>query len=182
MDPVMHVLLPMLFLLAIRVDARKALLFSPLAILPDFDAAFHLHRAALHNFVVALVIPLGLIAYSRLRRPDWMLSALLVQFYLASHIVLDLGNVAFLWPFTKEMLYFDPQVTFNLQGGINFGFELQYGLRPYQEMTTTSFVSETGFAALFLGALLVAVFRKEAFQALAGLARTARGWLVRLLR
>ena len=45
MDPLMHILLPTLFLLAIRLDPKMVILFAPLTILPDFDAAFGLHRA-----------------------------------------------------------------------------------------------------------------------------------------
>lgn len=174
MDPLMHLVLPLLFLLALRIDTRKVLLFSPLTILPDFDAAFQLHRAVFHSFIPVLVIPIGLILYSKVKRPEWMLSALLVQFYLASHIVLDLGGVAFAWPFVKDMLYFDPEVTFNLQGGINFGFHLEYGLRPYVEMGTTDILSESGFALLFLGVLVLVVFRREAARAVAHFFDTIR--------
>src|SRR5512137_124815 len=100
MDPVMHVLLPLLILLALRIDTRKVLLFAPLAVLPDFDALFGLHRAVFHSFIPVIVIPTMLILYSKYRRPEWMLASLLVLFYMASHVALDLGGVAFLWPFT----------------------------------------------------------------------------------
>ncbi|MCX6657838.1 MAG: hypothetical protein NTY62_04020 [Euryarchaeota archaeon] len=165
MDPLMHLLLPILFLLALRLDTKKVLLFAPLAVLPDFDAAFNLHRAVFHSFIPVIILPIGLILYSKTKRPEWMLGSLLVLFYLASHIVLDLGGVAFAWPFTTDMLYFDPEVTFNMHGGINFVFHLQYGVKPYVEMTTTDFLSETGFAMIFLAVLIAAVFRKEAKNA-----------------
>jgi membrane-bound metal-dependent hydrolase YbcI (DUF457 family) len=167
MDPLLHILLPMLLLLAVRLDPKKVLLLAPLTILPDFDAAFNLHRAVFHSFIPVLVLPIALILYSRLKRPDWMLSALLVQFYLASHVILDLGGVAFLWPFVEDQFYFDPVVTFNLKGGINFGIDIEYGWKEYQPMGTTEFVSEAGFALVFLGVLLALVFRKEAKEALA---------------
>lgn len=176
MDPLLHLLLPVLFLLAIRIDARKVLMFAPLAIFPDFDAVFGLHRAVFHSFIPVLVIPVGLILYSKFKRPEWMLSALLIQFYLASHVVLDLGGVAFAWPFTTEMLYFDPELTFNMQGGINFVFHLKYGLKPYVEMGTTDFISESGFALLFLAVLLIAVFRKETKRALMRFLEIVRGF------
>jgi hypothetical protein len=177
MDPLMHLLLPILFLLALRIDTKKVLLFAPLAILPDFDAAFNLHRAVFHSFIPVVILPVGLILYSRVKRPDWMLSALLVFFYLASHVVLDLGGVAFAWPFTTDMLFFDPEVTFNMQGGINFGFHLTYGVKPYVEMTTTDFLSETGFAMIFLAVLVAAVFRKEAKSAFVRILGIAKGFL-----
>lgn len=176
MDPVLHLLLPILFLLAIRVDAKKVIMLAPLAIIPDLDAAFGLHRAVLHSFVPVLVIPLGLIIYSKLRRPDWMIGALLAQFYLASHVVLDLGGVAFLWPFVKDQFFFEPQLQFNLLGGVNFIFHLHYGLRPFQPMGTTDFLSESGFAVIFLGILLGIVFRKEGRAALARLWSFLRGF------
>ncbi len=175
----MHVLLPLLFLLALRIDTKKVILLAPLAILPDFDAAFNLHRAVFHSFIPVVILPVSLILYSRVKRPDWMLSALVVFFYLASHVVLDLGGVAFAWPFTTDMLYFDPEVTFNMQGGINFGFHLQYGMKPFVEMTTTDFLSETGFAIMFLGMLVVAVFRKEAKNAFVRILEIVKGFLHR---
>lgn len=176
----MHLLLPILFLLALRIDTKKVLLFAPLAILPDFDAAFNLHRAVFHSFIPVVILPVGLILYSRVKRPDWMLSALLVFFYLASHVVLDLGGVAFAWPFTTDMLYFDPEVTFNMQGGINFVFHLHYGVKPYVEMTTTDFLSETGFAMIFLAVLVAAVFRNEAKNAFVRIWEILKGFFSRL--
>lgn len=168
----MHILLPVLFLLALRIDAKKVLLLAPLTILPDFDAAFNLHRAVFHSFIPVVILPVGLILYSKMKRPEWMLSSLLVLFYLSSHVVLDLSGVAFAWPFTTDMFYFDPEVTFNMQGGINFVFHLHYGVRPYVEMATTDFLSETGFAMIFLAVLVAVIFRKEAKNTF------ARAWLI----
>ena len=180
MDPVIHLLLPLLFLLALRVDTKKVLLFAPLTILPDFDAAFHLHRAVFHSFIPVLILPVGLVLYSKMKRPEWMLSSLLVLFYLSSHVILDLSGVAFAWPFTTDMFYFDPEITFNMQGGINFVFHLQYGIKPYVEMTTTDFLSETGFATIFLGVLVAVIFRKEAKNTLARAWQILKGFIYRL--
>ena len=63
MDPLLHLLLPVLFLLALRIDTRKVLMFAPLAIFPDFDAVFGLHRAVFHSFIPILILPIGLIIY-----------------------------------------------------------------------------------------------------------------------
>lgn len=166
MDSLMHLMLPLLFLLALRVDARTAVLFAPLAILPDLDALFGLHRALGHSFIPILVLPMALIVYSKLRRPEWMMSAMLVQFYLASHIVLDLGGVAFLWPFVQEQFYLDLGVTFTASDGFDIGFFADWGFRDLQDMGTTSILSDVGFAVIFLGVLTAAVFRREAVTAL----------------
>ena len=174
MDPFQHLLLPLLFLLAIRIDTRKALLFAPLAVLPDFDALFGLHRELGHSFIPILIAPLLIIAYARFRRPEWLLSALIVQFYLASHVVLDLGGVAFLWPVVSEQFYFEPAITFGVDGGLDFTFVLDYGMRDMPEMGTTSFLSEAGAALLLLGVLIAAVFRNDARRALSEAWRVTR--------
>lgn len=167
MDPFQHLLLPLLFLLAIRIDTRRALLFAPLAVLPDFDALFGLHRALGHSFIPIMVVPMAIVLYSRFVRPEWLLSALVVQFYLASHVVLDLGGVAFLWPVVPEQFYFEPGITFTAaDGSFDLGFYLDYGMRELVVMETTSFLSEAGAALILLGVLAAAVFRREALDGL----------------
>lgn len=166
MDPVMHLLLPLLFLLAVRVDAKTAILFAPLAILPDFDALFGLHRALFHSFIPILVLPLAFVLYSKFRRPEWMLGSVVALFYLSSHVVLDLGGVAFFWPLVQEQFYFQPEVQFDLQGGVNFRIDIDYGMKDLEEMGTSSFLSNEGAALILLGVLVMVVFRKEAVQGL----------------
>jgi len=180
MDPFMHLLLPMLLLLALRMDPKKVVLLAPVAVLPDFDALFGLHRALGHSFIPILVLPLALLAYSKYRRPEWMLSATLVLFYLVSHVVLDLGGVAFLWPIVKEQFYFDPTITFTADGGFDLSFHLEYGMRELADMGTTSFLSETGFALILLVVVAAAVFREEAAKGVRAVADAVLSALRRL--
>ena len=166
MDPVMHLLLPLLMLLALRIETRAVILLAPLTILPDFDAFFGLHRAVFHSFIPVLVIPIMLILYSRFKRPEWMLPALVVQFYMVSHVALDLGGVAFLWPFTTDMFYIDPELKFNMQGGLNFEWHFEAGIRDYQEMVETDFIAESTFGLLALVVIAAVVYRREARSAI----------------
>jgi len=182
MDPVLHILLPLLLLLAVKIDPKKALLLAPLAVLPDFDALFGLHRALFHSFIPLVVLPLGFVLYSKWYRPEWMLGSMIALFYLLSHLVLDLGGVAFLYPFTTDQLYFDPEIEFNLQGGINFRVDVEYGIKPFEEMGTTSVLSGEGAALLLLGALLIVVFRKEAVHALRTAWGVVKGFLMDTFR
>ncbi|MGQ9586964.1 MAG: hypothetical protein ACUVT7_01085 [Thermoplasmata archaeon] len=161
MDPLMHLALPVLLLLALRFEPRRVLVFAPLAVVPDLDALW-LHRAVLHNVFVTVALPLAFIAYSKLRRPEWLMGALMAQFYLFSHVVLDLGGVSIFWPFVTDMWYFDPSITLTVRGGVDVDFDLEYGWRRYEPMGTSSLLSDYGFAILFLGLLLLVVFRKQA--------------------
>jgi len=182
MDPFQHLLLPLMFLLAIRIDHRRAIMFAPLAVLPDFDALFDLHRALGHSFIPILVMPMAILVYARFRRPEWLLSALIVQFYLASHVVLDMGGVAFLWPIIPEQFYFEPAITFAVEGGFSLGFSLDYGMRELAEMGTTSVLSDAGMALILLGVLMTAVFRREARSALSKAWDAVRDTFLTILR
>ena len=177
MDPLMHLVLPLLFLLALRVDTRRAVLLAPLAVLPDLDALFGLHRALGHNFIPIVLVPMAVLAFSKFKRPEWVPAALIAQFYLASHVILDLGGVAFLWPFVQEQFYLELGVTFAASDGFDIGFMADWGMRELQDMGTTSILSDYGFALLFLGVLTVAVFREEAVRALRSIATYARSVL-----
>jgi membrane-bound metal-dependent hydrolase YbcI (DUF457 family) len=167
MDLLMHLLLPLLFLLALRVDARRAVLLAPLAVLPDLDALFGLHRALGHSFMPILVVPMAVLAYSKLRRPEWMPAALMALFYLVSHVVLDLGGVAFLWPLVQEQFYLELGVTLTASDGLDIGFVADWGTRELPDMGTTYILSDFGFALAFLLVLSAVVFRKEFRAALA---------------
>jgi len=112
-----------------------------------------------------------------------MAGALLTQFYLASHVILDItGGVAFLYPFTTEQIFIDPEITFNMTGGVNFGFHLNWGMRPLREMGTVDFLSDTGFTLIFLGILTCVVFRKEMVGAARRVLSTAKELLGKLRR
>lgn len=181
MDPLMHLLLPLLFLLALRVDTRRAVLLAPLAILPDLDALFGLHRALGHSFIPILVLPMAVLAYSRFMRPERMPVAVLTQFYLASHVVLDLGGVAFLWPFVEDQFYIDLAVTLSTDTGFDIGLTADWGTRELVQVETTYIVSGFGFALIFLATLSAAVFRREFAAALSRL-RSLAASLPRMLR
>lgn len=169
MDPLMHLLLPLLFLLALRVDTRKAVLLAPLAVLPDLDALFGLHRALGHSFVPVLVIPMAILAYAKFKKPEWMLAAVLTQFYLASHVVLDLGEVAFLWPIMREQLDLDLGVTLAEEDGFHIDLIVKWETKELADLGTTYILSEFGFALIFLAALSAVVFRREFAAALSRL-------------
>ncbi len=182
MDPLMHLVLPLLFLLAIKVDARRAVLLAPLAVLPDLDALFGLHRALGHSFIPILVVPMAILAFSHFKRPEWMPAAIIAQFYLASHVVLDLGGVAFLWPFVEDQFFLRFAVTLNASDGFDIGFDADWGMQELAEMETTYILSEFGFALILLAVLSAAVFRKEVAAALAkawSFVRTLPGLLKR---
>lgn len=132
MDPTLHVLIPMLLLMALGYEHKRVLALVPLAVLPDLDVAFGLwaHRIVFHNFIFIIIIPLLAFLYIRKRYPDKLYNVIIGWFYLGSHLILDLEEgFAFFWPFSFKAPYFYfeiltdttytlPRIFFNLDFGI----------------------------------------------------------------
>mgnify|MGYP007123674568 CR=1 FL=1 len=106
MEPFVHLLIPLAFLLLVFPYLRKkALILFPLTFLMDLDIFTSYHRYLFHNLFFVLVISL-LLLYSL----DWEYFFISL-FYLFSHIVLDVGTgVALVWPFSSKLFY----LSFNL--------------------------------------------------------------------
>lgn len=97
---VVHGVVPLLFLLALRRDTRKVWALWPLTFVPDLDYLVGLHRAALTNVFVLLPFVLGMVWTHREGKRaafEWWFVAFV---YLGSHVIMDTftGGVTPLWP------------------------------------------------------------------------------------
>jgi len=104
MEPLVHLILPALILLAFLPKYKKeVLLFSLFAILPDFDTYIpHFHRILFHNIFFILIIALSVYLISN------KFNAILSSYYLLSHLILDIEypGTAFLYPFYEYFIAF----------------------------------------------------------------------------
>lgn len=178
-DPATHLVLPILLLLSARLDPKLVVPLSFFALFPDFDSIVGVHRATLHNLFVVAAIPLAFLVWAKLRNERFVLPGLIVLFYLLSHVVLDLGGVALLYPMVSEAFYLKPMIGFHTEPSFRFDFSVDYGLEELAQTSDYLFVSNLGFGYLFLLLLLAIVFRKEAWSFLVrakswALDRTAR--------
>lgn len=100
MEPLVHFVVPFAALMLAGVEFRKALPISLLALLPDLDALFLVHRSLSHSVVVMLIgiAPFLLLTYKF--KPRVHGYALLVLMAVASHSILDVfaGYTPILWP------------------------------------------------------------------------------------
>lgn len=98
MEPLIHVVMPFTALTLSGVEWRKAFPLSLLALLPDVDALFHVHRSLSHSLVVLSLVglPFLLLAY----RLGTLRLGRLGLLAAASHIALDVfaGYTPILWP------------------------------------------------------------------------------------
>ncbi len=121
-----HVVAPTLFALAFFPASRKRILaWLPLALVPDADyfLARAFHRAAFHNVWIPLILTAAMIIVWRRQDPDasfgefaWRpgtpVNLLLANYFLASHVFMDLfaGGISVLWPLTPRNFYFTFQI------------------------------------------------------------------------
>ena len=107
MEPLVHFVVPFAALMLAGVEFRKALPISLLALLPDLDALFLVHRSFSHSVVVMLIgiAPFLLLTYKF--KPRVHGYALLMLMAVASHSILDVFagytySVAFVWLFCVD--------------------------------------------------------------------------------
>ncbi|MFQ6087231.1 MAG: metal-dependent hydrolase [Candidatus Bathyarchaeia archaeon] len=100
MEPLVHFVVPFVALMLAGVEFRKALPVSLLALLPDLDALFLVHRSLSHSVVVIFIViaPFLLLTYKF--KPRVHGYALLALMTVVSHPILDVfaGYTPVLWP------------------------------------------------------------------------------------
>jgi LexA-binding, inner membrane-associated putative hydrolase len=160
-DPVTHLILPLLLLLAAKQDSRIVVPLSLFAIFPDFDSLLGPHRMVLHNLFVIVGIPLAFILIARVKKPSFVYPGMIVMFYLVSHIILDMSGVALLYPFYENAFFFVPHLTFTTAPSLSLNFFVEWGTKPLLQTNTYSMIGDLGFALILMLILLIIIKRKE---------------------
>ncbi len=114
MDLFAHITIPMLILLALRVDTRKILLMLPFAVILDLDVFFGYHRLLLHNVLIAFFLPLMWTIFIYKYKKEWFSYAWIALFFMVSHLILDLTEgIALFYPITST--FYSVEVSLYIQ-------------------------------------------------------------------
>jgi len=105
MEPLIHFIIPIVFLMAFAPNLNKKLIFllSPLLVLPDFD--FFVKAKLFHSiFFVLIVSFLVYLLYNKFVQKDKK-AFYLSLFYLSSHLLFDLGGpgIPFFYPISDKL-------------------------------------------------------------------------------
>ncbi|MFQ6130189.1 MAG: metal-dependent hydrolase [Candidatus Hadarchaeaceae archaeon] len=102
--PALHFAIPFSVALACGVSLKKSFLFGFIAMLPDFDIIFGVHRSAIHSILV-LLLALVIALYFKFMRSKGNFG--LTSLALLSHPILDLfdGFTPILWPLLNSSLH-----------------------------------------------------------------------------
>lgn len=132
MEPLLHLVVPFTALTIYGLEWRKALPLALLALLPDFDALFHVHRSMSHSLVVISLVglPLMMLAY-RLKNPQAGWLGILA---VASHIALDVfaGYTPILWPLYGNSVWIQTELRAHISSTPTLTTALNIAIEPTQ--------------------------------------------------
>ncbi len=167
MEPVIHFAVPLFALTLAGVELKRALPISLLALMPDLDALFLVHRSISHSLIVVFTsaTPFLLLAH-RLGRGH-LSTALLGLLSVSSHPILDLfnGYTPILWPLYGYSLWVKIGLTAYIGGSLNLQSSIQILTKPtefqlLQSLDAPIFTGES----LIVSAILVASLLTRGFM------------------
>jgi membrane-bound metal-dependent hydrolase YbcI (DUF457 family) len=121
-EPLIHFVVPFAVLMLAGVEAGKALPISFLAVLPDLDALFLVHRSPSHSLVVVLTVMVPLMLLTYRFKPRFYGYAFLGLLAVVSHLALDVfcGYTPLLWPLYGRSVWIDMEFMVNIGGSVGF--------------------------------------------------------------
>ncbi len=119
MEPIVHYLIPLVFLLVVFPKVNKKLAFSlaTLTLIMDFEYYTKLHRQLTHNLLFLIIT--SIIIYFLINKEAVYLSI----YFIGSHLILDSAypGTALLWPIYNKAFYMTTELTSNFIFNIKFG-------------------------------------------------------------
>jgi len=138
-EPLIHFIIPLFLLIMLGFNLKKSVLISSLAIIPDLDVIFHVHRSISHSiiFILALTIPIILILnYLKIGKKSEMMIGVLV---ILSHPFMDMfgGYTPILWPLFDKSIYIFTQLTTNMNNvlDLNLIFKVNFDKTIFYKIT-----------------------------------------------
>lgn len=112
MEVFYHFLFPYVLLTLFGVKPKHAIPLAALAVTPDLDVLFYVHRSLSHSVVVILFVFAAPLLYTWLRRRSLFRCVLCGFLSVASHPVFDMlgGYTPILWPIYDKSIAVSTQV------------------------------------------------------------------------
>ncbi|VVB91792.1 LexA-binding, inner membrane-associated putative hydrolase [uncultured archaeon] len=129
-EPLIHFIIPFFLLVMLGFNLRKAALISLLAVIPDLDVIFHVHRSISHSIIFILVVTVSIILilnyFNKKLRTEMMVAVLVIL----SHPFMDVftGYTPILWPLFNKSVYIFTELTTNMNNvfDLNLIFKVNF--------------------------------------------------------
>lgn len=152
-EPLIHFIVPFFILIMLGYDVKKSAIISSLAVVPDLDVLFHVHRSVSHSifFILIFTIPITIMLLYFAKKFSKKLfsvaDAIIVILVILSHPFMDVftGFTPILWPLFNQSVYIFTELTTNMNNilDLNLIFKIQFD--------KIIFLKTSGDAPIFTG-------------------------------
>ena len=167
-EPLIHFIVPFSVLIMCGIGVKKATLFASLAILPDLDVLFHIHRSFSHSIFFILLFCAPVITIAAAKHSKWTTDAIVATLVLLSHPFMDLFTyyTPIFWPLYNNAIYIIAEMMMNMDNVSQVHLLFEIKLEPVMFYHTISmdapiFTSQ-GVAitsVILIGLILKRIFR-----------------------
>ena len=127
-EPLVHYIIPFIILGMLGISIKKAALFSLLAILPDIDVIFHIHRSFSHSifFILFFAPPAIMITYNYYE--PLFKDSIIATLVVLTHPFMDMFDnyTPVFWPLYSKSIHLVAECTTNMNNvfDLNFNFNI----------------------------------------------------------
>ena len=131
-EPLIHFIIPFIILSFFGLSIRKSLTLSSIAILPDLDVLFHIHRSITHSVVFLILICIPIIGFIKLKYPNYFHDSLVGSLIVLSHPFLDVFNAytPILYPLYKNSVFIVCKLVTDMSNVSNLRFFFEINIAP----------------------------------------------------
>ena len=131
-EPLIHFIIPFFLLVTSGLGAKKAALISSLAILPDLDVIFHIHRSFSHSIVFILLLTVPAIMIAKKFYLDRFHDSIIATLVILSHPFMDAFTyfTPVFWPLFNKSIYIVTELATNMNNVMDLDLKLNVYFKP----------------------------------------------------
>ena len=158
-EPLLHFIIPFFLLMMFGFNIKKAVLISSLAILPDFDILFHIHRSMSHSIFFILIFSFPVIIVAKKYYKEQYFETIIATLVVLSHPFMDLFTfyTPVFWPLFNKSIYIITELTTNMNDISDLNLIFQVKFKPiifYQTQDIDAYIFSSQGVAISLTLLL----------------------------
>lgn len=88
-ETLLHFMIPFTALIIYGLSIKKSVVLSSLAILPDLDVLFHIHRSITHSVIFLIIISIPILLFLKLWIPKYFKDGIIGTLVILSHPIMD---------------------------------------------------------------------------------------------
>lgn len=139
-EPLIHFVIPFFLLVMFGFNIKKATFISLLAVLPDLDVLFHIHRSISHSIFFVLIFSFPAILISKKFYKERFNESIIATLVILSHPFMDMFTyfTPVFWPLFNKSIHIVSELTTNMNDVLDLNLTLQVYFKPIAFYRTTN--------------------------------------------